>query len=182
LVDGAPLIGHFGTCNPLVAPVLESVIEQMCASRSDLRFALLGRGTEAFARRLSERGRIHPSAIALSGERPEPELSRLLQCCDVFVQPYPDGVSSRRTTMMALLQHGCVVVASVGARTEACWRESDVVRLTPPGDATAMAAAALALLDESATGGSIRERARAAYLTHFDAGRAVDALVDRTAV
>jgi hypothetical protein len=178
LSDRAPLVGHFGTCNPVVAPILESTIEQLCTTRPDLRFAILGLGTQQFVNALIQRGRIRPSSIVASGERSEPDLSLLLQCCDVFVQPYADGLSSRRTTLMALLAHGCAVVSSAGVRTEADWPEWDAVRLTPEGDAAAAALAALNLIDVPALRKSLGERARATYEAHFDISRVMDVLVE----
>jgi glycosyltransferase involved in cell wall biosynthesis len=182
LAGELPLVGYFGTCNSLVAPLLQSVFEQMASRQTSLRVALMGRGTRTFADRLVAAGRIGPAAIVASGEQPAYELSLLLQCCDVFIQPYPDGVSSRRTTLMALLEHGCAVVASAGPRTEEGWRESDVIVLTSQGDAPAMAAAALRLLDEPAKRRSMRDRARTAYITQFDVGHALDVLIDGVAV
>ena len=48
---------------------------------------------------------------------------------DVFVQPYPDGVTARRTTTTALLVHGRAIVTTDGHLTESFWRTDAGVRL-----------------------------------------------------
>jgi glycosyltransferase involved in cell wall biosynthesis len=101
----------------------------------------------------------------------------LLQCCDLFVQPYPDGLSTRRTTMMALLQHGRPVVTNVGSRTEPMWSDSDAVRLVPSADPSLLADAVTTLLDDRAALVRMSAQARMAYESRFDIQRTVAALV-----
>ncbi len=124
-----PVIGYFGAANPLVANMLAEVIVGIAQRRPDARFVLLGRGTDSFADALESRVPALAHAIVARGERSAEEISTLIQCCDVFVQPYPDGVSVRRTTLMALLEHGSAVVASSGVRTDDGWGHA--LRLTP---------------------------------------------------
>ena len=44
--------------------------------------------------------------------------------CDLLVQPYPDGISSRRTSAMAGLALGVPVVTTTGHLTEPLWAET----------------------------------------------------------
>jgi len=172
-----PLVGYFGTCSPVIAARLAAVIEQLVLRRPDLRVALIGRGTAAFLQDLMARRRVPPGAVLASGERPYAEISLLLQACDVFVQPYHDGVSVRRTTLMGLLEHGCAVVTSAGLRTEPFWFETDWARVTPPADPKAMAEAAVRLLDNDEERSELGARARAAYGRHFCVRRTLAALM-----
>lgn len=50
--------------------------------------------------------------IVSPGPQPAVELARLLAGADLFLAPYADGVTTRRTTMMAALQHGLCVVST----------------------------------------------------------------------
>jgi len=177
LAGAAPVVGHFGTCHSLVAPMLQRVIARIAETRPDVRFVLAGKGSDAFAHRLTAGGRMAPAAIVASGERQAADLSRLLQCCDVFVQPYHDGVSTRRTTLMTLLDHGCPLVTSSGPRTETRWTPDDALVLTAADDAPAMAAAALRLLESPLDRRRLGERGRAVYSSTFDVTHAVAALV-----
>ena len=44
--------------------------------------------------------------------------------CDLLIQPYPDGISSRRTSAMAGLALGIPVITTTGSLTESLWAET----------------------------------------------------------
>lgn len=174
---GRPLVGFFGTANPLVSRLLGEVLEGIRVRRPDAGFVLLGTGTDTFAEALiRSRPALAPSIIA-SGTQSAREASLLMQCCDLFVQPYPDGASTRRTTLMALLQHGRPVVTNVGSRTESFWPESGSVRLVPEADASALADAVASLMDNPAERARLAEQARSIYRSRFDVTRTLAALL-----
>ncbi|HEX6209194.1 MAG TPA: glycosyltransferase family 4 protein, partial [Methylomirabilota bacterium] len=157
------LVGHFGTFGRPVADLLEPAVAAVLQARPDLAVVLAGRGSDGFARRLSQRhpqaaGRVHATGVLSAGM-----LSRLLQACDVFLQPYPDGVSGRRTTLTALVAHGCAVVSTEGHLTEPFWRGTAAVRLCPVGDARALADEVVALLDSPGDCLTLAARARDLY-------------------
>jgi glycosyltransferase involved in cell wall biosynthesis len=67
----------------------------------------------------------------------EPELAAWLSAGDLFMAPFVDGVSTRRTTVMAALQHSLPVVATHGSNTDAILlRHGTAMRLVAP-DASA---------------------------------------------
>jgi glycosyltransferase involved in cell wall biosynthesis len=71
--------------------------------------------------RLSQPGYQEPIALA-----------RQLAASDVFLAPFIDGVSTRRTTVMAALQHGIATVATDGPLTDGLLRRStSAIRLVP---------------------------------------------------
>lgn len=177
LAAAHPTIGYFGTANALVSSVLENVIEGIAARRPDVRFVLVGRGTEALARTLSARTQVLADAIVAKGPLPAGDLATVIQCCDLFVQPYPDGVSARRTTLMALLDHGRAIVASRGIRTEDFW--DDAVVLTAHDDSAAMVDAAVALLDAPGRREALSQAASRLYEDRFHVDRAL-AVLSRT--
>lgn len=176
LAGSHPVVGYFGTASPLIADVVEAVIVETASRRPDVKFVLLGRGTAALAQRLEARMPSLARAIVARGEHPGDEIGTLIQCCDVFVQPYPDGVSRRRTTVMALLKLGCAVVASRGVRTEDGWQ--DVVCLTPDRDPASMSEAAVRLLDQPDRRRRLSHDATRAYAEHYSAERAVATLLE----
>ncbi len=62
-------------------------------------------------------------------------VARHLAAADLFVAPFVDGVSTRRTTLMAALQHGLPVVGTDGRLTDDVLRRStDALTLVPAGD------------------------------------------------
>jgi glycosyltransferase involved in cell wall biosynthesis len=180
LAGGAPLVGYFGVVNSLVSSALGDAFNDLVARRPDVRIAFGGVGTDAFAATLRDTHRTVAAAVATSGPRSEPELSRLLQACDVFVQPYADGASSRRTTLMALLSHGRPVVTNRGVGTEMFWAETRAVQLVE-GGAARLGLAAAALLADGAARDALGDRARSLYRNRFDVSRTLAALLDESA-
>jgi glycosyltransferase involved in cell wall biosynthesis len=70
-----------------------------------------------------------------------PEVSASLLTADVVVMPYRDGVSFRRTTLIAALRHGCPVVSTT-PKDESLIPEiqsGENMLLAPPNDASALA-------------------------------------------
>src|SRR4030095_5175189 len=78
---------------------------------------LLGAGSERFRDALIER---HPSwsaRVHAAGYLSASDLGAHIAACDLFVQPYPDGITSRRTSAMACLSRGRPVVTTSGHLT-----------------------------------------------------------------
>ena len=73
----------------------------------------------------------------LDGQR----LARLYAASDLFLAPYQDGVSTRRGTVMAALQHGVPVFGTTGHLTDGLLRGAPGLPLTPVGDRDAFAEA-----------------------------------------
>jgi glycosyltransferase involved in cell wall biosynthesis len=121
-----PLVGHFGTYGPPIAALLREVLPPILAAPG--RAALLvGRGSDRFAEEL--RARLPGGRIEATGELPLEQIASHLAACDILVQPFPDGVSSRRGTVMACLAAGLPVVTNDGQLTESMWREGGAVAL-----------------------------------------------------
>jgi glycosyltransferase involved in cell wall biosynthesis len=81
-----------------------------------------------------------------------PEVSASLLTADVVVMPYRDGVSFRRTTLIAALRHGCPVVSTM-PKDESLIPEiqsGENMLLAPPNDASALAQTIAPLADDAA--------------------------------
>ena len=169
------IVGHFGTYNALVAPALRQALRELLRASPKTRALLLGRGATAFAARLAADEPGLDGRLVAPGVLPAELLSLYLQACDVFVQPYPDGVCSRRTTMLALLDHGKAAVTTLGERTEWWWQPSGAVRLArEPRD---LPAAVLALLTDPEARRRCEASAAALYRARFGIARAADLLL-----
>lgn len=88
------------------------------------------------ARTLGVEGR-----VAFTGSLSAPEVSHHLADADVALLPYPTGVSTGRTTLMAALDHGLPVVttSAPGGGLDARFRDGENMLLAPAGDADAFA-------------------------------------------
>lgn len=154
------VIGHFGMFGGMNVHLLLPAIVPLL-SRSSKRFGLfVGRGSQAFCERLAASHPDLAGRIAASGELPAAEAAAHLAVCDVLIQPYPDGISSRRGSAMAGLALGVPVVTNSGFLSEPIWNtEARGVTIVGSADPALLAAAAEHLLarprEERATCGRL---------------------------
>jgi glycosyltransferase involved in cell wall biosynthesis len=126
------VIGHFGTYGQHVTGELSRILPELLARLPHAHVLLAGRGAQRFAATLEAEARARVEIVdAADGE----VIGAALRACNVLVQPYPDGVTTRRTSMMAALTTGVPVVTTQGPLTEAVWTESGAVALGPAEDA-----------------------------------------------
>jgi len=173
---GVHVVGHFGTYGGLIAPLLEPALLAILAPPSTSVALLLGAGGPAFAERLT---RAHPSLagrVHAPGRLPRAALSVHLQACDAVVQPYPDGVSARRTTAMAALANGVPMVSNAGRFTEPQWAAAGIP-LAAVADAGALAAEVLDLLDDPPRRRHLAAAESDFYLREFSMGRTLRTLL-----
>jgi hypothetical protein len=169
------LVGHFGTCGSLITPLLFEALGHL-AHMSDARFLLFGRGSDLAAGEAARRWPALAGRIDGTGALTKSEVSRHLAACDVMLQPYPDGVTSRRTSVMAALAHGRPVVTTTGPLTEPLWRWSAGVRLAAPGNTFGLAADVAALLGHPDDAYRLSQEALATYRACFDLRHTITAL------
>ncbi len=174
--SGEILVGHFGTYGSLVAGPLGTLAHDLLGKSHGIRVLLLGRGSKEFHAAAFGGTPLASRAIAAPDLSPE-SLSWHLQACDMVVQPYPDGVSTRRTTAMAALAHGVPMVTTVGRLSEPFWSTSPAVTVVPAGDASALAAAASELARDTDRRRRQGDHARALYDERFEVARTLDALI-----
>lgn len=99
----------------------------------------------------------HARRLMWSGDLEADAVSRHLTAADVAVLPYADGVSLRRTTLIASLAHGLPVISC--GESAPCGG----IELVPPGNSAALAEAMLHLaLDGGARARLAREAREAA--------------------
>jgi glycosyltransferase involved in cell wall biosynthesis len=172
---GPRLVGHFGTDGALIRPLLSDAVRSL-AARSDCAILLIGRGSDEARRRIvSVDSHLEPR-IHATGSLAASDVSRHISACDVMLQPFPDGVSTRRTSAMAALAHGKPLATTTGALTEAWWSGSGLAVFAPVCDAQALAAAAGSLLDDRTSCLALGACARDTYDRLFDLRHTVAAL------
>jgi glycosyltransferase involved in cell wall biosynthesis len=111
------------------------------------------------------------------------EVARRLAAADLFLAPLIDGVSTRRGSVMAALQHAVPVVGTNGPLTDPVLRESrEAVSLSAVGESADFARSAVRLAGDAAARESSGAAARRLYERNFDwpviAGRLISALPD----
>jgi glycosyltransferase involved in cell wall biosynthesis len=170
----AVIVGHFGTYSPGIRQALRVVVPALLDARPDVHVQLLGRGGDRMQEEL--RGLTpHGARVHVSGEVPAGELSVRLQACDLVLQPYPDGASTRRSTLMTALAHGLPVVTNVGWLSEPFWQGSDAVAAVN-GDPAALTRTVADLAVEPERRGRLGAAARALYDARFSLRHVIAAL------
>jgi glycosyltransferase involved in cell wall biosynthesis len=172
---GRPLVGHFGTYGEAIRRLLEPALRAL-AGMSDCNVLLLGEGSDAFCGSL---GAAHPllsGRLFATGRLTPADVSRHVAACDLMLQPYPDGVSSRRTSGMVALSHGRPLVTTAGWLTEPMWAEAGAAVLAAADDPDALAAAAAAMLADGRRREEVGRCAASLYDDRFHIRHSVAAL------
>jgi glycosyltransferase involved in cell wall biosynthesis len=164
---GSFVIGHFGTYGDHVGRELREILPALLRRLPDARVLLVGSGGEAFARALPSDVR---DRVDATGRLSAPEVAAALRACNLIVQPYPDGVTTRRTSVMAALTTSVPVLTTSGPLTEPVWARTSAVALAPAGDADAFVERAAALADDPAARTALGARGRALYDEQFALG------------
>lgn len=131
------LIGHFGTYGKAISALLEPVLIKLAADSHRYTVLLVGDGSEQFRHLLVCKQPRLADLVQAAGKLPAHHLSCHLAACDLLIQPYPDGVSTRRGSFMAAISHGRPVVTTSGELTEPLWSQTDAVAVVPAGDTDA---------------------------------------------
>ncbi len=173
------LIGHFGTYGGHTSSLLRPVLEQLFATRSDIAVILLGRNGDRFRLDILEKSRLPSERLIAPGSISAEELSIWLTACDLFIQPYVGGVSSRNGSLMACLAHGRPVVANLGKLTEPFWRQSNALALVPEHDIDGICGSVSRLLSDERARRESGRQAELLYHDRFDLSRLVRKLTDR---
>jgi glycosyltransferase involved in cell wall biosynthesis len=165
--EGA-LVGHFGTYDKHVTDLLLNSVPALMQNGMPGAVLLLGRGSKSMRDELIHTRPELADRVHATGTLAAADLSLHVSACDVMLQPYIDGVSSRRTSTMVALAHGMPVVTTSGRLTEPLWTESEAVAMAPVEDMPALVEATQRLLRDVATRTRLGAAARTLYQTHFD--------------
>ena len=177
LLDGRTgvVVGHFSTYSREIRAALREIVPALLERAPGVRVLLLGRGGESALAELRD-ATPHADRLHAAGPLDSAALSCRLQACDLLLQPYPDGASTRRSTLMTAMAHGLPVVTTIGRLSEPFWRQTDAVDVLPAGDAAAIARAVTDLAAEPERRNRLGASARATYDARFSLGHVIAAL------
>ena len=168
------LVGHFGSYGDHVAPMLRHALYDLLSSAPNVAAVCAGAGSDTFVERILTERPMFRGRLSATGRASARDISLHLQACDLLLQPYPDGVTTRRTSVMAGLANGRAVITSEGPLTENIWRETGAVSLAPSIDA--LVTSTRSLLSDTAARVSLEARASATYASRFDLRHTIEAL------
>lgn len=159
------LVGHFGTYGEHIGKILEPTLRHLLAHRQTVNLVLLGRNSERFRDALLSDSSLD-GRIWASGELQSAEVAGALRACDLMLQPFQDGITARRTSVMAALANRIAVVSNVGRLSEPLWTATDGLVLAPSADPAALSAATISTLDNVDLGG-LGQRGQSLYTRSF---------------
>ena len=148
----------------------------MLASRFKPSLLLVGPDSLPFRDRLADCYPAWSDRVHAAGYVASTALGAYLAACDLFVQPYPDGITSRRTSAMACLSQGAPIVTTRGHLTEAFWNDSGAVALAEVDDPLAFTGHVERLLTDEAERQRLGARARTLYDARFALRHTIAAL------
>jgi len=173
---GRPVIGHLGTYGSPVSSLLFDALAELLVRLSAPQILLMGKGSEAFRISFLQRHPQHAGRVTAAGPLTDSALAAHVAACDLLIQPYPDGITSRRTTAMAGLHLGVPIVTTSGVLTEPFWATSNAVRLSSIGDWTTFVDHVDRLLRHPDERTHLAARGKTFYEATFDVQRTVAAL------
>lgn len=163
IADDDVALVAFGTGHPSqLSTWVAAAARTAAADASSIVVLNLGAGAPAL-------GDVPNAVRVLSpGLLPAHELAEWLAAGDIFLAPFSDGASTRRTTLMAALQHGLPVVATRGANTDAVLVESTgALRLVDADGPDEMAGTAAHLAADPQARRALGEAGRRLYEERF---------------
>jgi glycosyltransferase involved in cell wall biosynthesis len=167
------LVGHFGAYDHYMTKLMLELVPSLLTQHDRLSIVLLGKGSLELRNLLIDRHPDLAQQVHATGALSSEDVSRHISACHVMLQPYEDGVSGRRGSVMAALAHGVAVVTTIGKATERCWAESQAVKLAKVGDITGMVEAVKSLLADAAERSRLSIAGRALYDERFDIKRTI---------
>ncbi|HEV2989829.1 MAG TPA: glycosyltransferase family 4 protein [Candidatus Angelobacter sp.] len=170
------LIGHFGIGDSLVERMLKQLIPELLRNCTQASFLLIGKSSERFAHEVRRDFADIGDRIFSSGMLASDQIAAHISACDLIVQPYIDGISTRRTAAMAALANGRPLLTTSGHSTEAFWRHCNQLALVPANDSISLAACARQLLDNPGERTRMSAAGRELYKTLFDVSVSIDVL------
>lgn len=174
------IVGHFGTYGDHIKTDLAPILVELLSARDDLLALCIGARGDSF---VADMNRAHPELegrLFAPGLLSRRDVSLHLQACDIVIQPYPDGASSRRTSLMAALVNGAPTITTSGALTEAIWISGGAVPIAPSNDSRAIVAQALKLLDDDESRKLVGEQAKDFYAGNFSLTQSLETLLQES--
>ncbi|MGC2274697.1 MAG: glycosyltransferase family 4 protein [Candidatus Binatus sp.] len=174
--NGGMIAGHFGAYGPFYAAGTTALLATGLAQDAALSVLLIGNGGTEFRARMIDRHPALANRLHATGALAPADVSRSIAACDLMIQYYPHGVTTRQGSCMAPLEHGRPMVTTSGPLSEPLWQESRAVALAPANDLPALAALVHRLVGDGDERQRLGAAARDLYDRRFDIRHTVAAL------
>lgn len=177
---GETVVGCFGSFTFRGGEMLARILPSLLRDRPDRIGLLIGHAGDRLAARLIAEHPDLAARIHATGGLDPAGISRHLQACDVVVQPYPEGVTTRRGSMMAALAHGLATVTNAGRLTEPFWAEARGVALAAGPSVDELVNTAERVLGDPRERGWLSAAGLELYNSRFAISWTIKAILDET--
>ncbi|MCE9533219.1 MAG: glycosyltransferase family 4 protein [Planctomycetes bacterium] len=168
----SPVVGHFGTYGTLITQILKPSLHGILNRNPSVQCILMGRNSDRFAQEFAG----YANRVHATGELPPDLLAQHISACDVILQPYPDGISCRRGSVMASLALGKSVVSTLGDLSESFWSTSGAVALGPADKPDELISLIEKVFTDKSQRVHLETRARQLYSEKFAIERTINVL------
>jgi glycosyltransferase involved in cell wall biosynthesis len=159
-----------------VTPMLRSALTSLLAEDASVDAVCAGAGSERFVESMIASAPALRTRLHAVGYVSAVEIAVTLTACDLLLQPYPDGVTTRRTSAMSGLINGRAVLTTSGRLTESVWASTGAVALAPADDMTGLARMAQTLLADDDARAALAARGEKTYRDRFSLAHTIRAL------
>ena len=157
----------FGQPAAFHGPTMLAIAALLARRRGSVTLRWLNRSKDEARRVWSGALGLPDTDVEFFGGLDIPHASAVLVSGHLALAPYVDGVSTRRTTLVAHLQHGRPVAGTDGESTGVLLRDQRALLLSPVGDVEGFIRHVERLLDDPAAGAMMAKAARALYEAEF---------------
>jgi glycosyltransferase involved in cell wall biosynthesis len=171
--EATTLVGHFGTYGGHIASMLKPAIAALLEAERRVAVVCIGRGSESFVGEIARRQPVLRDRLTATGRVSASDAAVWIAACELLIQPFPDGVTTRRTSLMAGLINGTPVLTTAGALTEPVWSDTQAVALVPASDQQELINAARRLAADAPSRTALGARGQAVYFERFALGHSV---------
>jgi len=126
---GELLVGHFGLYHPGMERILTPSLNALFNRNPNVKLVLIGSGSELYRSKFFIKHPEHTSRLLSTGGCDLFRIAQLISACDCMFQPYPDGLTTKRTSAMAAIANGKLLVCTASEKTEDIWKATEAVHL-----------------------------------------------------
>jgi len=162
------VLGFFGTLHD--SKLMDYVLESLRAVEADgqrARLLCIGPTSQELAQAVNGVSHAPEERIVCTGYVDARCVSQYLSVTDIFLLPLIDGVSSRRSSLMAALSHRLPVVATIGEGTDHLLHESAAFARSPVEEQSAFLENVCALAADEARRRQLAEAGARLYQDQF---------------
>jgi glycosyltransferase involved in cell wall biosynthesis len=157
----------FGQPEAMSPPVVAALGSWLQERGRSVRIRWIARSRQAVRSLLERQCGTGADALEIVERAPAQAVSNLLASSDLCLAPIVDGVSTRRTTIMAALAHGLPIVGTDGICTDDVLRSAEACLLAAPADGAAFIRHAQALVADAPRRARMGQAARALFDAQF---------------